>query len=98
MDKLKLFIMKKKMSIIFMITLEQSIVFLPPFFFILLLYFLFFYCKNKSCSSVMGCKFRFMSRVCVLKVPWGGDWRGSPIVESGYCSFAEIWVHFSAAT
>lgn len=54
MGKLKLFIMKKKMSIIFMITLEQSIIFLPPFFFILLLYFLFFHCKNKSCSSAMG--------------------------------------------
>lgn len=48
MGKLKLFIMKKKMSIIFMITLEQSIIFLPPFFFILLLYLCFFIAKTKA--------------------------------------------------
>lgn len=54
MGKLKLFIMKKKMSIIFMVTLEQSIIFLPTFFFILLLYLLFFHCKNKSCSLSWG--------------------------------------------
>lgn len=48
MGKLKLSIMKKKMSIIFMVTLEQSIIFLPTFFFILL------HCKNKSYNLSWG--------------------------------------------